>query len=96
MRELRQCPSGPLLPGRLGKAARVSPCLSADCCSRSTLGPATAHPVAQPPGEFGLRASACGPLAPEGRGSSAQGRAGNRPQTQGSGVVSLSGVGCWR
>lgn len=69
IRELRQWPSGLPLPGRLGKAAKMSPCLPAGCCSRSTLGPARAHPVAQPPGESGpapLRAGAPGPLAPKG------------------------------
>lgn len=90
IRELRQWPSGLPLSGRLGKAARMSPCLPADCCSRWTLGPARAHPVAQPPGESGPRASACGSAWPAGtqrsRGSSAQGGSANRPQTQGRGL----------
>lgn len=89
IRELRQWPSGLPLSGRLGKAARMSPCLPADCCSRWTLGPARAHPVAQPPGEFGpapLRVGAPGPLAPKGRSSSAQGGSANRPQTRGRGL----------
>lgn len=89
IRELRQWPSGLPLPGRLGKAARMSPCLPADCCSRWTLGPARAHLIAQPPGEFGpapLRVGAPGPLAPKGRSSSAQGGSANRPQTRGRGL----------
>lgn len=89
IRELRQWPSGLPLSGRLGKAARMSPCLPADCCSRWTLGPARAHLIAQPSGEFGpapLRVGAPGPLAPKGRSSSAQGGSANRPQTQGRGL----------
>lgn len=99
IRELRQWPSGLPLSGRLGKAARMSPILPADCCSRWTLGPARAHPVAQPPGESGPRASACGSAWPAGtqrsRGSSAQGGSANRPQTRGRGLCPsvLWGVG---